>query len=53
MGWQPLIELAEAAEPGSNGVVFIPHVFGSYGPRLNISPAEHLSGCPVHVAALS
>ena len=35
MGWQPLIELAEAAEPGSNGVIFIPHIFGSYGPRLN------------------
>jgi xylulokinase len=33
MGWQPLIELAEATDPGSNGVIFVPHVFGSYGPR--------------------
>lgn len=32
-GWQPLIELAEAADAGSNGVIFVPHVFGSYGPR--------------------
>jgi len=32
-GWQPLIEQAEAAEAGSGGVMFIPHVFGSYGPR--------------------
>ena len=33
MGWQPLIESAEAADAGSNGVIFVPHVFGSYGPR--------------------
>lgn len=35
MGWQPLIEMAEAADAGSNGVIFVPHVFGSYGPRHN------------------
>jgi xylulokinase len=33
MGWQPLIEEAEAADAGSSGVIFVPHVFGSYGPR--------------------
>jgi xylulokinase len=33
VGWQPLIEQAEEAEAGSSGVIFIPHVFGSYGPR--------------------
>src|ERR1039458_2845527 len=33
MGWQPLIEQAEGAEAGSGGVIFLPHVFGSYGPR--------------------
>jgi xylulokinase len=32
-GWQPLIEQAEAAEAGSGGLIFLPHVFGSYGPR--------------------
>jgi xylulokinase len=32
-GWLPLIEQAEAAEPGSGGLIFLPHVFGSYGPR--------------------
>jgi xylulokinase len=32
-GWQPLIEQAEAAEAGSGGIIFLPHVFGSYGPR--------------------
>jgi xylulokinase len=32
-GWQPLIEQAEAADPGSGGLIFLPHVFGSYGPR--------------------
>jgi len=31
--WQPLIEQAEAAEAGSGGLIFLPHVFGSYGPR--------------------
>ncbi len=33
IGWEPLIEQAEAAEAGSGGVIFLPHVFGSYGPR--------------------
>jgi xylulokinase len=33
MGWQPLIDQAEAADAGSGGVIFVPHVFGSYGPR--------------------
>jgi xylulokinase len=32
-GWEPLIEQAEAAEAGSGGLIFLPHVFGSYGPR--------------------
>jgi xylulokinase len=32
-GWQPLIAQAEAAEAGSGGLIFLPHVFGSYGPR--------------------
>jgi xylulokinase len=32
-GWQPLIEQAEEADAGSGGVIFLPHVFGSYGPR--------------------
>jgi xylulokinase len=31
--WSRLIEEAETAAPGSSGVVFMPHVFGSYGPR--------------------
>jgi xylulokinase len=31
--WSRLIEEAETAPPGSAGIVFIPHVFGSYGPR--------------------
>jgi xylulokinase len=31
--WLRLIEEAENAAPGSAGVVFMPHVFGSYGPR--------------------
>lgn len=31
--WSCLIEEAETAPPGSAGVVFMPHVFGSYGPR--------------------
>jgi xylulokinase len=31
--WPRLIEEAEVAPPGSSGVVFMPHVFGSYGPR--------------------
>jgi xylulokinase len=31
--WSYLIELAEAAAPGSGGVIFMSHVFGSYGPR--------------------
>jgi len=31
--WSRLIEEAETAAPGSEGVVFMPHVFGSYGPR--------------------
>jgi xylulokinase len=35
MSWEPLIKLAETAAPGSNGVLFLPHVFGSYGPVLN------------------
>jgi xylulokinase len=33
MGWQTLIEEAEGAVAGSGGVIFLPHVFGSYGPR--------------------
>ena len=32
-GWQPLIEEAEAADAGGGGLIFLPHVFGSYGPR--------------------
>jgi xylulokinase len=35
MDWQSLIELAESADAGSNGVMFVPHVFGSYGPIHN------------------
>lgn len=31
--WSRLIEEAESAPPGSAGVLFIPHVFGTYGPR--------------------
>jgi len=31
--WLPLIEEAEAANAGSGGLIFLPHVFGSYGPR--------------------
>jgi xylulokinase len=31
--WLRLVEEAEAVLPGSAGVVFVPHVFGSYGPR--------------------
>ena len=31
--WERLIEYAEAAAPGSGGVIFMSHVFGSYGPR--------------------
>ena len=31
--WSRLIEEAETAPPGSSGVLFMPHVFGSYGPR--------------------
>jgi xylulokinase len=31
--WSRLIEEAEAAAPGCAGVLFVPHVFGSYGPR--------------------
>ncbi len=31
--WLPLIEQAEAAEAGSGGLIFLPHVYGSYGPR--------------------
>jgi xylulokinase len=33
IGWEPLIAQAEAADPGSGGVLFVPHIFGSYGPR--------------------
>lgn len=33
MDWETLIEQAEAAEAGSGGIIFLPHVFGSYGPR--------------------
>jgi xylulokinase len=35
MGWYSLIELAETADAGSKGVIFVPHVFGSYGPIHN------------------
>lgn len=31
--WPFLIEQAEAAPAGCGGMVFVPHVFGSYGPR--------------------
>ncbi len=31
--WSRLVEEAETAPPGSSSVVFMPHVFGSYGPR--------------------
>jgi xylulokinase len=33
--WSRLVEEAETAAPGSGGVVFVPHVFGSHGPRLD------------------
>ncbi len=32
-GWSELIGACAAVEPGSGGLVFIPHLFGSYGPR--------------------
>jgi xylulokinase len=35
MDWQSLIELAESADAGSSGVMFVPHLFGSYGPIHN------------------
>jgi xylulokinase len=31
--WKNLIDQAEAAHAGSSGLIFLPHVFGSYGPR--------------------
>jgi xylulokinase len=31
--WQRLVSDAESAERGSGGVVFVPHLFGSLGPR--------------------
>jgi len=47
MCWHSLIELAEAADAGSNGVIFVPHIFGSYGPihnRLSRGAFVGLSG---------
>jgi xylulokinase len=35
MDWRLLIELAGTADAGSKGVVFLPHIFGSYGPIHN------------------
>lgn len=32
-GWSELIRACASVEPGSGGVVFVPHLFGSYGPR--------------------
>jgi xylulokinase len=32
-GWEEIISACAAVPPGSGGVVFVPHLFGSYGPR--------------------
>jgi xylulokinase len=31
--WEEIIAACAAVAPGSGGVVFVPHLFGSYGPR--------------------
>jgi xylulokinase len=31
--WDEIVAAASAVPPGSGGVVFVPHLFGSYGPR--------------------
>ena len=31
--WADIIAACASVEPGSGGVVFVPHLFGSYGPR--------------------
>jgi xylulokinase len=31
--WTEIIAACEAVAPGSGGLVFVPHLFGSYGPR--------------------
>jgi xylulokinase len=33
--WPRLVAQAQAASQGSNGLVFLPHLYGSYGPRID------------------
>jgi hypothetical protein len=51
MAWARMIEQAETAAPGSSGVIFLSHVFGSYGPRHDLLRGGRLSVSQAHVRA--